>query len=260
MISSNTDTKHISPSQIKTYLSCGRKYKYKYVEGIKPEKVSFAMPFGRAFHQTVADINLYRKKHQSLEKVDVSSLFKETFEREIDTSETPVEFDKDEDPLLLVSYADKMLKLYMEHIGQMNTEVIAIEHEISYPIQGTDYVFTGIVDAIEKDVSGICIVELKTAEKMWSDSTVDYDLQGPLYKKAITPVYPDTPIKVRYDIVTRGKSPKVQSKYSDTNNHIQLTDILREVIYGIEKNVYTPRPGYMCTSCDYKDICMGATP
>ena len=169
MISSNTDTKHISPSQIKTYLSCGRKYKYKYVEGLKPERVSFALPFGRAFHQTVADINLYRKKHQSLEKVDVSSLFKETFEREIDTSETPVEFDKDEDPLLLVSYADKMLKLYMEHIANMNTEVIAIEHEISYPIQGTDYVFTGIVDAIEKDGSSICIVELKTAEKINPD-------------------------------------------------------------------------------------------
>ena len=116
------------------------------------------------------------------------------------------------------------------------------------------------MDALEKDDSSICIVELKTAEKMWSDSTVDYDLQGPLYKKAITPIYPDTSIKVRYDIVTRGKSPKVQSKYSDANNHIQLTDILREVIYGIEKNVYTPRPGYMCTSCDYKDICMGATP
>ena len=259
MISSNTDTKHISPSQIKTYLSCGRKYKYKYVEGIKPEKVSFALPFGRAFHQTVAEINLYRKKHQSLEQVDVSGLFKETFEREIQTSETPVEFDKDDDPLSLISYADKMLRLYVKHIGQMNTEVIAVEHEIEYPIQGTDYVFTGIVDAIEKDVSGICVVELKTAEKMWSNSTVDYDLQGPLYKKALTPIYPNQPIQVRYDIVTRGKSPKVQSKFADTNNHIRLTDILREIIYGIEKNVFTPRPGYTCNACDYKGVCMGAT-
>ena len=162
MISSNTDTKHISPSQIKTYLSCGRKYKYRYVEGLKPERVSFALPFGRAFHQTVAEINLYRKKHQSLEQLDVSGLFKETFEREIQTSEIPVEFDKDDDPLSLISYADKMLGLYTDHIRQMNSEVIAVEHEIEYPIQGTDYVFTGIVDAIEKDVSGICIAELKT--------------------------------------------------------------------------------------------------
>ncbi len=258
MISSNTDTKHISPSQIKTYLSCGRKYKYKYVEGIKPEKVSFALPFGRAFHQTIADINLYRKKHQSLEQVDVSGLFKETFEREIQTSETPVEFDKDDDPESLVSYANKMLKLYTDHIRQMNTEVIAVEHEIEYPIQGTDYVFTGIVDAIEKDSNGICVVELKTAEKMWSDSTVDYDLQGPLYKKALTPIYPNQPIQVRYDIVTRGKNPKVQSKYPDCDNHIRLTDLLREIIYGIEKNVFTPRPGFVCNTCDYKDMCMRA--
>ena len=258
MISSNTDTKHISPSQIKTYLSCGRKYRYRYVEGLKPERVSFALPFGRAFHQTVAEINLYRKKHQSLEQVDVSGLFKETFEREIQTSEIPVEFDKDDDPLSLISYADKMLGLYTDHIRQMNTEVIAVEHEIEYPIQGTDYVFTGIVDAIEKDVSGICIAELKTTQRMWSDTTVDYDLQGPLYKKALTPIYPNQPIQVRYDIVTRGKSPKVQSKFADTNNHIRLTDVLREIIYGIEKNVFTPRPGYVCNTCDYKGVCMGA--
>lgn len=256
-MSSNTDTKHISPSQIKTYLSCGRKYKYRYVEGLKPERVSFALPFGRAFHQTIADINLYRKKHQSLENLDLSGLFKETFEREIETSDTPVEFDKDEDPPSLISYADKMLRLYTEHIRQMNTEVIAVEHEISYPIQGTDYVFTGIVDAIERDNTGICVVELKTAEKMWSDTTVEYDLQGPLYKKALTPIYPNQSIQVRYDIVTRGKSPKVQSKFADTNTHIRLQDILREIIYGIEKNVFTPRPGYMCTACDYKNLCMG---
>ena len=258
MSSNSTDTKHLSPSQIKTYLSCGRKYKYKYVEGLKPEKVSFALPFGRAFHQVVADINLYRKKHQSLEQVDVSGLFKETFEREIQTSETPVEFDKDEDPLLLVSYADKMLRLYTDHIRQMNTEVIAVEHEIEYPIQGTDYIFKGIVDAIERDSNGICVVELKTAEKMWSDTTVDYDLQGPLYKKALTPIYPNQTIQVRYDIVTRGKNPKVQSKFADTNTHIRLQDILREIIYGIEKGVFVPKPGYTCNICDYKDVCMGA--
>ncbi len=256
-MNNNTDNKHISPSQIKTYLSCGRKYKYKYVEGLKPEKVSFALPFGRAFHQTIADINLYRKKHETLGHEDAYKLFQETFERELSTSETPVTFEDGEDTTALISYADKMLKLYSEHIQQMNTEVIAVEHEIEYPIQGTDYIFTGIVDAIEKDTKGICIVELKTTGRMWSDSTVDYDVQGPLYKKALTPVYPNQPIQVRYDIVTRGKSPKVQSKYPDCNNHIRLTDLLREIIYGIEKGVYVPNPGYICNNCDYKAICMG---
>lgn len=259
-MNSNTDTKHISPSQIKTYLSCGRKYKYKYVEGLKPERVSFALPFGRAFHQTIADINLYRKKHQSLEHGDAYKLFQEAFQREIDTSDMPIDFEDGEDTATLVAYADKMLKLYTEHIKAMNTEVVTVEHEIEYPIQSTDYVFKGIVDAIEADTNGICVVELKTAEKMWSDKTVDYDLQGPLYKKALTPIYHKEPIQVRYDIVTRGKNPKVQSKFADTNNHIQLTDILREIIYGIERNVFTPRPGYMCITCDYKNVCMGATP
>ena len=259
MNSSNTDTKHISPSQIKTYLSCGRRYKYRYVEGLKPESVSFALPFGRAFHQTIADINLYRKKHETLSHEDAYKLFQETFQREIDTSDTLIAFDDEEDTATLLSYADKMLKLYTEHIQSLKTQVIAVEHEIEYPIQDTDYIFMGIVDAIERDANTICVVELKTAEKMWSDTTVDYDLQGPLYKKALTPLYPNEPIQVRYDIVTRGKNPKVQSKYPDCNNHIRHTDILREIIYGIERNVFTPRPGYICNACDYKDVCMGGT-
>jgi CRISPR/Cas system-associated exonuclease Cas4 (RecB family) len=258
-MNSNTVTKHISPSQIKTYLSCGRKYKYKYVEGLVPEKVSFALPFGRAFHQTIADINLYRKQHTNMNHEDAYKLFKETFERELTTSETPVTFEDGEDTETLVSYADGMLKLYTEHIQSLKTNVIAVEHELEYPIEGTDYLFTGIVDTIESDNTGICIVELKTTGRMWSDSTVDYDIQGPLYKKALTPAYPQEPIHVRYDIVTRGKNPKVQSKYPDCDNHIRLTDLLREVINGIEKNVFIPKPGYECNRCDYKAICMEVT-
>ena len=256
----HTISKHISPSQVRTYLSCGRRYKYRYVEDLMPEKVSFAMPFGRAFHQTIADINLYRKQHQPFDHEDAYKLFQEIFQRELTTSEPEVAFDEGEDTNTLISYADGMLKLYTEHIKSLKTEVIAVEHEIEYPIDGTDYLFTGIVDTIEADDKGIWIVELKTTGRMWSDTTVDYDIQAPLYKKALTPVYPDEPIHVRYDIVTRGKSPKVQSKYPDCDNHIRLTELVREVINGIEKGVYVPRPGYECSRCEYKGICMEAKP
>jgi putative RecB family exonuclease len=41
---------YVSHSQIFTYLNCSLKYRFHYVEKRKPERISIALPFGKAMH------------------------------------------------------------------------------------------------------------------------------------------------------------------------------------------------------------------
>ena len=50
---------HISPSQVRTYLSCPLKYRFSYVEQRQPERISMALPFG-------SSITAVRLKHTEI--------------------------------------------------------------------------------------------------------------------------------------------------------------------------------------------------
>lgn len=45
----------LSFSKVQTYLTCGRKYYYQYVKGIRPTVTNVALPFGKAMHKACTD-------------------------------------------------------------------------------------------------------------------------------------------------------------------------------------------------------------
>jgi CRISPR/Cas system-associated exonuclease Cas4 (RecB family) len=245
--------KHISPTQLRTYIICGKKYYYRYVQGIKPEAVHYSVIFGRAFHQTVAEINIYRKQKKQVESGMAFNWFKEFFDREIEFSESEINF-VNATETGLINTANIMLNRYITYLSTLKTDVLNIEYGVSYPVEGTDYVFEGMIDSIERDNNRVYLVEVKTASRMWSEEMVKFDLQAPLYKNAISMLFPDDEIVLRYDIITRGMNVKLESKFNITTDKT-YQNMMREIISGIEKGVFTPRIGYQCKGCEYEKRC-----
>jgi CRISPR/Cas system-associated exonuclease Cas4 (RecB family) len=246
------EKKHISPTQLKTYITCGRKYLYRYVEARMPEKVHYAVPFGRAFHQTVAEINIYRKQKKKVALDIAFDWFEEFFSREIEFSETEISFEHEKKSSLIIT-ANQMLKQYLSYLLNLESEVLNVEYEVSCPVEGTDYIFEGVIDTIERTQQNVCLVEIKTAGRMWSENDVKFDLQAPLYRNAVRETFQED-IILRYDIITRSRNVKMESRFNRADGTAHL-DMMREIISGIEKGVFTPKPGYQCKGCEYMRIC-----
>lgn len=244
--------KHISPSQIKIYLECGKKYYYRYVEGRKPLRLHSSIPFGRAFHSAVAEFNIMRKLKREKPSI-VIALFKENLKKELELSETPVEMEMEIDKM--TGTGEKMLNLYMDFLKSRNTEVLHVEFPVEYPIENTDYLFEGVVDTVEETDSGLEVVEIKTSSKKWAVDTHIYDVQAPFYRNAIEKIYPEKGITVRFDIITKGKNPQLTSRYSSGKRNLEK-EVISGVIDGIEKGVFVPKPGYHCRLCGYRELCM----
>jgi putative RecB family exonuclease len=68
---------YVSHSQIFTYLNCSLKYRFHYVEKRKPERISIALPFGKAMH--AAEELFYRSLKDGRNKEPLKALL-ETFE------------------------------------------------------------------------------------------------------------------------------------------------------------------------------------
>lgn len=247
------EMKHISPTQIKTYISCGRRYFYRYVEARKPENVHYTVPFGRAFHQVIAEINIYRKQKKQIETGMASDWFEEFFNREIEFAESEISFEgKNKEGLIFT--AKSMLVKYMSFLSSLKTEVLNVEYGVSCPVAGTDYVFEGVIDSVESDSSRVYLVEVKTAGRLWSEEMVRFDLQAPLYKSAVRSFFPQKDIILRYDIITRNRNVKFESRHCISEGEAHL-NMMKEIITGIEKGVYTPKPSYQCKGCEYNKIC-----
>jgi putative RecB family exonuclease len=63
---------YISHNQIFTYLNCSLKYRFHYVEKRKPERISIALPFGKAIH--AAEELFYRALKDTRKKEALNTL------------------------------------------------------------------------------------------------------------------------------------------------------------------------------------------
>lgn len=246
------DKKHISPSQIKIYLQCGRKYFYKYVEERKPLRIHSSILFGRAFHSAIAEFNIMRKCRKE-NPSGVLSLFRENLKREMDSSETSIEMESSMDEMR--DTGEKMLNLYMDFLRSLKTNVLEVEVPVEYPIDDTDYIFKGVIDSIEENKEDVDVVEVKTSSRGWAVDTHTYNLQVPFYRDGVRMNYPDRNVRIRYDVLTKGKVPKIISRVSDGKINL-YKDVLIGVIKGIENGIFIPKPGYHCRYCGYREICM----
>ena len=89
------DQLHVSHGQIFSYLACGLKYRFQYVERRKPERLSISLPFGKAIHASLE--RFYLGKQQGItEPLDVlEDLFAEQLAGELQATDVPVLFKKE---------------------------------------------------------------------------------------------------------------------------------------------------------------------
>lgn len=260
---------YISHSQIFTYQACSLKYRYQYVERRKPERISIALPFGKAIH--AAQELFYRSLKDGTCIIPQNALwvrFEEVLRKELaKKAGTPVIWKKQmPDETGAIDMGKAMLKVFHESLDLSDHKIVDVELPLSARLytddgQDTGFQLVGILDLLLMDKNNeAVVVDSKTAAQAISQHSADENLQMSCYSYLLAAnryVFPTAPVKCRFDILRKLKKPKQETVHTlrTAQDRKRFARIAAAVLDGIDKKVYLPTPSWMCSDCGFREAC-----
>jgi len=229
---------HLSYSSVTSYLQCGKKWKYRYVEKLQEESGD-ALQFGSAWHKmlsahlkTRTPLNEWWQEN-GIEQVDIAS------------------FDLGTKMLTSTDIVTTIQGL------QVDRESLDMKSELT--VSGVPVPIIGYIDAI--GIDGVPI-DFKTASKKWTQDQADTSLQPTFYLASLEQMGLITlPAKFRYIIFTKTKYPAVQI-LETTRTHqdvFNLHGLIGEVWQSIAKETFLPTDpsNWWCGAkyCGFWEVC-----
>ncbi|HHT9126715.1 MAG TPA: PD-(D/E)XK nuclease family protein [Candidatus Brocadiia bacterium] len=254
---------HISYGQIRTYLTCPRRYRYQYVMGMEWEEVPAGLVFGKAIHEAVAGYYRQIRKLGSASHEDMLKAYRATWERE--SKKGSVSYKKKETEDSLSNQAVWLLEVFMKNANPGKIE--AVEMPFSVEIVPSDgarpmpYKLVGVFDLVESDNEGNFIIsELKTASRRQGEDEYDSHLQATIYSYALKMLGYTTSEKktlVRYDVLLKTKKGEFERYYvvKTEKDYQRMFPLIKDILKAIEQEIYYPRDGWYCSDCPFKGAC-----
>lgn len=254
---------HLSYSALNTYLNiCQLQYFFRYVEKIEPERTPVALPFGTAFHSTLSEQAQSAKKGELLSAEQLTEIFATYFKSNCDNAANLV-FKKEDNQDDLIATASRMLEtVTREWCDYWNIEAVAMPFQVDIP--GTKLPLIGEIDMVvaealpfsEEPVTP-CLVDFKTAARMWPDGKADRDLQATVFSYAFEKLTGKRPT-FRFDVITKTKTPAVRHFYTIRlpDDYNRLERLIQAVDHAIQAGVFLPNEtSFACSDCPYASHC-----
>ena len=246
------EKKHLSASQINTYLRCPMQYYFRYIRGLKLPPKS-ALTLGSSVHAGLAH-NYQQKKdsHKDLKVGEVLDVYGQSF----DLGAKETEWGKDEKPGEVKDQGAGLIKVYHSEIAP-NIQPVEVEQKFEVNFPNVDYGFIGYVDLLDDKKR---IIDHKTTARTPNGISSDHRLQLTGYALGYRAGTGRKERKVRVDYMVKNKHPKVvtlEEKISDGDVD-RLLKLMAYVAKAIEQELFYPQPhNFMCNNrgCGYWDIC-----
>ena len=264
-----TEELYISYSQIFTYLNCGLKYQFSYVEQRPAERVSVNLPFGLAIHKALERYYRSLKDANRTEPLALlQDLFAETLSHRLKNIPHPVIYKKEApDEKSAIEMGKRLIQTFYENIDLTGFRIVEVELPLSAKLydengQCTDFKLIGFLDLLLMDENGnLVAVDHKTAAKPYAQPSVDEDLQLSSYSYLLAAnrfVTPKADIQCRLDVIRKlKKTPRLEHYHSVRNatDRRRFAKIATAVLAGIENRVFIPNRSWLCADCQYIDAC-----
>src|SRR5579862_6768058 len=246
---------HLSSSQINLYLLCGLKYRFQYIDKLPKPFKSSALLFGSAIHSALSWLHDQRQAGtpdslERLYKIFDADFYSQKVEKNIT-------FKDGEDEMKLIAMGKEMLGFYYQ---EPPNEIKGSEMRFNFPLvnhrtgESLGINLEGYFDLIEADDT---IVEFKTSAQTLSQSDIKSHLQLTAYGYAFDLLYGRLPRAFKLVNFVKTKKPKMEitETYRGKENFEAFFFLVEQVLNGIERKVFLPRPGYWCRDCEYAAQC-----
>src|SRR5262245_49359049 len=179
---------HVSFTQIDQYLRCPLKYKFTYVERLKPEFVPAALAFGSGIHGAAAFLFSHAAAGAPPSLEEVQGYFESYWN--LETDRKPIRYGDRDTKGSLLDLARRMLEVLYRNRNP-EAVIIGVEQPFDVPLvdldtgEVLDRALVGSLDLVERDAVGrTVVVDLKTAARKYTDLQVDASLQLSVYSYA----------------------------------------------------------------------------
>lgn len=256
-----TELTHLSYSSISKYISCGRQFRFHYIDR-QSEPTSPALAYGSAWHNTIEEVIRSMAVHQSADIAEIwhthtATEFAKVPEAGWDNGDTPAE-------LTAAGLKCLMHDDVITAIGRIRPMMVEglplIEQKIELRVPGVPIPITGFIDCIGTD--GIAI-DFKTSERAWPADRAEGELQTLFYLGAMIQMGMRPPDLTFRHIVFPKTGPKRVQIFEHTHTPAELFwlfGLIGEVYRGINAGVFTPNPSsWLCSEkwCSYWFQCRG---
>jgi len=177
------------------------------------------------------------------------------YDQEISAEELPIKYGKRESPESVRETVTSMLDVFLREVKP--GEVIGVEQEVNCQL-AAGLRFVGFIDLIEKKDDALWIVDLKTSGK---SNTIPEPDQLLLYCECIkrTKLLDDfgLPVKLRYDVLTKLKTPTLSSVEIEPTPHLtaRVIERMKQTYKAMNLDLIYPNSGWQCAGCGYQDQC-----
>ena len=286
-LDSKQKSRKVSASALSTFLSCGLKYKFSYIdEGVPVPMDSPHLIYGSAFHKAVEKMHKSIFYGKLLSVKCLQDIFMNEWQLGIELNDVPVKWYKHTqeeemsqaglrsiDNYFKAHKNDKPPPLCLKW-GKEEVPAVEVGFRVSLAplIPGCEWDLSGIIDLIDhQEVDALHVVDHKTSSSKYTPFQIKTNLQLAIYSWAFRQLvnkgwFPDykkgtREDKVVFNVVSK-KKPEIyihrRSINEATYNH--LARILSIMIAQTERGEFLPDYGSACDAyggCEFREQCMG---
>lgn len=248
---------YLSPSSVKSYLSCFLRFFFERVAQIqKPTTV--ALHVGKSIHATLQSFNLARWRGEDSSETAMEEAFSAHF-LELEKTEGPVDYADEETRKKIRSCAWNTVKAYMASDEVASQMPLGVEVGLSATIPGLSVPVRGVIDLVQHDLTAVDY-KSAAAKPDAGHAAFDHELQLVTYQMMIEEATGDTPPSLDLIYLAKTKMPQViRVKIHPANEQRKqrIADLYRIACEGITTERFHPQPGMQCSWCQYRKECSG---
>ncbi len=222
---------YLSPSSVKSYLSCSLRFFFERVAQIR-KPTTVALHIGKAIHATLQSFNLARWRGEDSGETAMESAFSTHF-LELEKTEGPVDYADEETRQKVRFCAWNTVKTYMSFDEVSSQMPLGVEVGLSASIPGLPVPVRGVID---------------------------HELQLVTYQMMIEETTGDTPPSLDLIYLVKTKTPqviRVKIPPADEQRKQRIADLYRIAYEGITSEFFHPQPGMQCSWCQNRKECFG---
>jgi hypothetical protein len=251
-------TEHLSYSRIRSFQICSLAYFFRYVAKEKPAFTPAALAFGSAFHRSVEEALIQRMTGVSPAVDDLLGVFCKALDESEDTA--PIRGGEKNDRVGAINQARQTLMAWLTW-ERPSSRIIAVEHFFEMQLSPWLPKLQGRVDVLEETDEELIISDIKTSRTHWGEDEIEAGRdQLVLYREGLKPLIEEIgkPVRLCWEVIGKVKAPWVErielSNPPEITRPIRIATLVLEMI---EKALFVPSPGWMCSTCPFRDACQG---
>lgn len=246
---------YLSPSSVKSYLSCSLRFFFERVAQIR-KPTTVALHIGKVIHTTLQSFNLARWRGEDSSEAPMEEAFSALF-LELEKTEGPVGYVDEETRQKVRSCAWNTVKAYMDS-GEVSSQMpLGVEVGMSATIPGLPVPVRGVIDLVQHDLTAVDY-KSSAAKPDAGHAAFDHELQLVTYQMMIEEATGDTPPSLDLVYLVKTKTPQViRVKIHPANEQRKrrIADLYRIAYEGITTERFHPQPGMQCSWCQYRKEC-----